>query len=174
MRYLLVSLLLIPALFAAVASATAQVLPVYCDTDTLIQVLNSVDEILLSVDERIDTDTPVALRADLNTARGMLTQVKNGCFTEPTQQATTYVIVSNQGVNARSCPGTRCRVLSVLAPGDEIQPTGIVSGETVSGSSEWYRIDADGQMAFIHSSLVSEEGPSAPSATSTPLSESAG
>ena len=163
MRHIVLALLLfVPALPVVIASTPAQTLPVYCDTETVVRVLNSVDELLTSVDERIDTDTPVALRADLHTARGLLLQVENGCFTEPppTPEALTYFIVSDQRVNARSCPGTRCRILSVFSPGDEIQPTGTVSGDTVSGSSEWYRINVSGQHAFIHSSLVREEHPS--------------
>jgi hypothetical protein len=161
MRFLLLAFLLfVSGLSVVLASVPAQEQPVYCDKESIELILTSVSELLTSVDERIDTDTPDALLADLRTAHGMMLQVANGCFAAtPTPQNVTYIVAGNQGVNARSCPSTTCNIVSTLSPGTEVQSLGTFSGDTVSGSSEWYQINVSGQMAFVHSSLVSQERP---------------
>jgi SH3-like domain-containing protein len=109
-----------------------------------------------------NTNTPVALRADLRMARGIMMQLQSNCFEEAPITPVQIYINSNQGVNARSCPRTSCEAVDVLSPGTAVTSIGIQDGDTVSGSSEWHRIRIDGEDAFVHSSLVSSNRPPTP------------
>lgn len=69
--------------------------------------------------------------------------------------------------NVRSCPNTSCDIATTLSGGAAITTYGTVDGERVSGSNAWWMIQHDGEIVYIHSSLVTGIQPIAP-ATSAP------
>lgn len=77
-------------------------------------------------------------------------------FAVVAQATTTYTITSNRTVNARSCPRLNCGVVTTFDSGEEIEVVDVVSGDTVSGSTEWVQIEVEGREAYIHGSLVTE------------------
>lgn len=70
--------------------------------------------------------------------------------------------------NVRSCPNTTCDVVTTLSSGEAITTYGTVDGQTVSGSSEWWMIRYDGDIVYIHSSLVTGIQPVAPATSAAP------
>lgn len=169
-RLLMVTLfVLVMAVFAPAALAQEQTPS--CDPASIALTLTALSEIMANLEARIDTDTPDAVKTDLRAARTMMLDLRISCFEDaPTPLPVTYSIFSNQGVNARSCPRINCEVVTVLSPGDVIQPISTVAGDTVSGSSDWYQIIVDTDEAYVHSSLLRQNPQATPfiSPTSTP------
>lgn len=58
--------------------------------------------------------------------------------------------------NARSCPDTKCDSLGKLTAGQTIVVDGGGHGGDFKGSNVWVRTNINGQMAYVHSSLVIE------------------
>lgn len=63
--------------------------------------------------------------------------------------------------NARACPQTSCAVVDVLYRGAEVEVDAFAEGTAVSGSKQWYRGLYNGELVFVHSSLLSTSKPSA-------------
>ena len=56
---------------------------------------------------------------------------------------------------ARSCPSRSCEVVGTYTYGDRVQVDSIAVGDSVSGSSQWFRTQwRDGRVVYIHSSLT--------------------
>lgn len=73
----------------------------------------------------------------------------------PVLADTPYIIISNRDtINARSCASTDCEVVTQLPSGSIISVIGITMGEEINGSRDWFGIDFDNNLAYIHSSLV--------------------
>lgn len=82
--------------------------------------------------------------------------------------AGTAGVVGGARANARTCPHLDCRIVQTLNPGQAITILETVEGASVSNSARWYRIQVNGQDAFVHSSLVTTGQPaSAPPPTSS-------
>lgn len=58
--------------------------------------------------------------------------------------------------NARSCPDTKCDSLGKLQAGQTISVDGAGHGGDFKGSDVWVRTNVNGQVAYVHSSLVIE------------------
>lgn len=58
--------------------------------------------------------------------------------------------------NARSCPDTQCDSLGKLSAGQTIIVDGGGHGGDFKGSNVWVRTNINGQVAYVHSSLVIE------------------
>jgi uncharacterized protein YraI len=67
---------------------------------------------------------------------------------------TSYMVRST--ANARSCPDTQCPSLGKLQAGDTIIVDGGGHGGDFKGSNVWVRTNINGQVAYVHSSLVIE------------------
>ena len=80
--------------------------------------------------------------------------------TVPTGGTTYYT--SNSGINARECPETTCAVLQVLSAGVEVRVTDTVQGTSVGGNRRWYQAVRNGQIIYIHTSLLSRTRPATP------------
>jgi hypothetical protein len=63
-------------------------------------------------------------------------------------------IVTYDFVNVRSCASSTCNQLGRLLKNATFEITGTMDGESVSGSVLWYQIDYQGQVGYVHSSLV--------------------
>lgn len=87
---------------------------------------------------------------------------------------TTYYIKSNSA-NLRAEPNTSSSVVGGLSWGNEIQVIdNNVQGQSVSGSTRWYELNYKGDIAYVHSSLISRTPPptAAPQARSNNTSSS--
>lgn len=78
------------------------------------------------------------------------------------------------GANLRPCPQATiaCQPITTLASGAAFDVTGIVRGETISGSAIWFKGSADGHEGFIHSSILATSDPAVvvpPRVVATPL-----
>src|SRR5690606_20495486 len=63
-------------------------------------------------------------------------------------------------INVRAEASTTSKVVATLAPGAEVNVLREVRGTTVSGSRIWYEVVLDdGEVAYIHSSLLSRTRP---------------
>lgn len=64
--------------------------------------------------------------------------------------------------NIRSCPETTCTTVTQLAANTGVMVTGQVNGQVVSNNNGlWYRIDYNGQEAYIYSGVVQRGAPAA-------------
>lgn len=79
----------------------------------------------------------------------------------------TYVVTSNQTVNARSCPRLSCGVVTHFASGETFEVTTTVEGDVVSGNNRWLEVQADSEAVYVHSSLASLSEGSGTSITDT-------
>jgi hypothetical protein len=71
----------------------------------------------------------------------------------------TYYVTSSTA-NVRGCADSNCERLTTLSYGDDIEVIERVDGDSVAGSTRWYRVLlSDGREGFIHSSLVSTTRP---------------
>jgi|GEM_PF-6096339 hypothetical protein len=91
--------------------------------------------------------------------------------TRPSQSGTSteqfYTVVASQAVNVRSEPSTSASVVTSLRPDTIVDVVDEVEGSAVSGNTIWYEIELDGDIAYIHSSLV-QLRTARPTATPTP------
>lgn len=67
--------------------------------------------------------------------------------------AVTYYVRAT--ANARACEYTTCDIVTKLSAGDVVQVVGAVEGESVSGDTTWQRVSYNGQIVYVHNSLVS-------------------
>lgn len=63
-------------------------------------------------------------------------------------------IVTYDFANVRSCASSTCNQLGRLLKNATFEVTGSIDGENVSGSVLWYQMDYQGQVGYVHSSLV--------------------
>ena len=79
----------------------------------------------------------------------------------PTATKAVYYVTTrnNAGARVRDCPSRACAIIGGLKPGAEIQALERVEGEEVNGNNEWIEFRHDGELAYIHSSLVSTKRP---------------
>jgi hypothetical protein len=70
------------------------------------------------------------------------------------QEGELYTVSGISSVNARSCPRLDCVVVTTFQVGETFLVEEAVSGDSVFGSSEWFSIDNDGELVYVHSSLV--------------------
>lgn len=69
-------------------------------------------------------------------------------------QATVYEVTGDRRINVRTEPSTTASVLTQLAPGDQVEVTGEVDGDAVSGSTLWYALNISGVTGYVHNSLL--------------------
>jgi hypothetical protein len=74
----------------------------------------------------------------------------------PTPTATPPVLRQTaSGANIRECSRLNCTLITSVPRGTVLTVLGQTSGETVSGSSTWFRVQfLDGAQGYIHSSLL--------------------
>lgn len=65
-----------------------------------------------------------------------------------------YRVISSVGVNARSAASLSGSVVTTVAPGTAVQVLGSVIGDPVSSNPVWNTALFNGQVVFIHSSLL--------------------
>jgi len=72
---------------------------------------------------------------------------------------TTYYAVT--GANLRSCPHltTACAPVGELAAGDWLSVIGQLIGDAISGNALWYQANYDGQVIYVHSSVLTKAQP---------------
>lgn len=64
-----------------------------------------------------------------------------------------YTVLNS--ANMRSCTTTNCAVVARLSGGTVVSVTGSETGESVSGSTQWYAVRMqDGRTGYVHSSLL--------------------
>ncbi len=97
------------------------------------------------------TNTPLSVPAQTHTP-------------EPVVAMEPQLLTIRSLANLRACPDTNCSRLAQLQPSDRVMATGSVTGESINGSDLWYRIDYQGQQAYIYSSLVAYWFPTLPPA----------
>lgn len=85
----------------------------------------------------------------------------NIVFNSEPRIASYYVTTpNNEGANVRDCPWTTtCDIIGGLKPGAEIQALGQVEGEAVNENNEWIEFRHNGELAYVHGSLVSTKRP---------------
>ncbi len=67
----------------------------------------------------------------------------------------TMYVNSTGLINVRSCAMVACVAVTTLSPGDEVAVIGEVQGDAVSSNTRWYQVRIMGEIAYIHSSLLS-------------------
>ncbi len=79
----------------------------------------------------------------------------------PTATEIALYFVDAASAYVRACPSTNCRAVGGLSAGDSIQVHGQVSGEQPPGfgSDMWSLIEFKGDVAYIHSALLSKDDP---------------
>ncbi len=92
----------------------------------------------------------------------------------PTTETGTIFFVAVNGARVRECPQTSCTVITHLQRGAEIEVLQTVNGTAVQGDRTWYRIQVNGQDAFIHSSVVTTTRPTSTGSSTTGGSSSGG
>lgn len=73
----------------------------------------------------------------------------------------TYTVVSPSPANVRSEPNATGEVFMTLQSGDTVEVVGMVTGENVNGSDQWYEVSIEGRTLYIHSSLIGRAGATA-------------
>ncbi len=58
--------------------------------------------------------------------------------------------------NVRVCPALTCDIVDVVNRGEAITVAELVTGDSVDGSTDWWRIVLDGRTLYLHSGLVVE------------------
>ena len=75
------------------------------------------------------------------------------------QATTRYYVVAPARVNVRSCPRTSCNVVTSFARGAAVNVLQRVSGESVSGNSNWQAVKHNDAVVYIHAPLLSRTRP---------------
>lgn len=82
---------------------------------------------------------------------------EQGCAAESSAApGAVYYVSSPITINVRTEPATSAEVVARLAPGTEVIYLGEVEGDYVNGDNYWAQVEIDGQIAYIHNSLLSE------------------
>jgi hypothetical protein len=76
--------------------------------------------------------------------------------TPTTSPGVVYYVSSPITINVRTAPATSAGVLARLVPGTQVIYLGEVEGDFVDGDNRWARVEIDGQIAYIHNTLLSE------------------
>ncbi len=72
----------------------------------------------------------------------------------------------SDGANVRTCTTTKCDVLTKIAAGEPIVVDGTVTGDAASaGNTLWYRVQYQGQIAYVYSGVVALTKPTTVSNT---------
>jgi hypothetical protein len=66
----------------------------------------------------------------------------------------TYIVTAPSGARLRACPQTSCPILRTLRSRTPVTVIGMTTGTSVSNNSLWAVVSFDGQIGYIHSSLV--------------------
>ncbi|MFQ3566253.1 MAG: SH3 domain-containing protein [Aggregatilineales bacterium] len=69
-------------------------------------------------------------------------------------EPTVYIVTAPSGARLRACPQTSCPILRTLRNRTPVTVIGMTTGTTVSNNSLWAVVSFDGQIAYIHSSLI--------------------
>jgi len=95
-----------------------------------------------------------------NTGELFITSLEGQTWSLTLPEFATDIVYSviGSGVNTRACAETSCDVVTQLSRGTILDVLEVVEGMVVSGDSTWYKFNFEGQDAFIHASLVNEEG----------------
>lgn len=75
--------------------------------------------------------------------------------TLPTRVVTLYVAKS-QPINVRASASASAAALGQLPPGAPVPVLAAVDGQTYNGSAHWYQIDYNGQIGYVHGSLLAD------------------
>lgn len=79
---------------------------------------------------------------------------------------TTYYVKNL--ANVRSCPQRSCDAVVQLSAGASVIADGVVNGDIVNpGNAIWYRVQYNGQPAYVYSDLVSSTPPSSGAGTTS-------
>ena len=105
-----------------------------------------------------NTDTPTitvtASATVTNTPTSTNTPLPSSTATPSVRVLERNGIVTYDYVNVRSCASSTCNQLGRLLKNATFEITGTMDGENVTGSVLWYQIDYQGQVGYVHSSLV--------------------
>lgn len=97
-----------------------------------------------------------------STATSTLTRTPPPTSTKTPEPKLLYVY-SNQNINGRAEPSTTAAILTSIPPGTAVEKISEADGTAVSGSTLWYEVSYDGQIVFVHSSLLRDtDGPLPP------------
>lgn len=128
-----------------------------------------VTETTTSLDTSVPTSTITDTFQPPNTAMPTSTVTETPLPTDTPVPITYFAIAT---ANIRDCPRLDCTLLGSLTQGQPITVSGSEVGEQWNGSDTWLMVTFSGQMAYVHSTLVTRTPPptSAPVfATSQPL-----
>src|SRR5687768_6764847 len=78
------------------------------------------------------------------------TGISKMIFAQEQESPVTYVITSQDRVNARECPQLTCAVVQRFAPGVEITVIEIVTGDPVGGNDQWLHVRFDDADVYVH------------------------
>lgn len=122
-------------------------------------------------DTDIPTQTPSATITDTPTptdepTRDMPTDTQTPASTgqdiTPMAQSVWYVV---RTANLRECPDLDCAIIAQVDEGMALGVDAAVSGAMFSGSETWYRTRFQGDVAYIHNSLLTRTPPQLPPTT---------
>ncbi len=119
--------------------------------------------ILLNNKEAFVHSALVSRSRPSNSARPTATTASRSIRRAPTvninQATTTYYVIAPARVNVRSCPRTSCNVVTSFARGAEVNVLQRVSGDSVSGNSNWQAVKHNNAAVYIHAPLLSRTRP---------------
>jgi len=154
-----------PIVEYVVVTATSSATDIPTETDIPSDVpLPSATPITSNLSVAMVTNTPIPSVTATNTETPTATVTNTPTSTNtplPSSTATPAVrvlerngIVTYDYVNVRSCASSTCNQLGRLLKNATFEITGTMDGENVTGSVLWYQIDYQGQVGYVHSSLV--------------------
>lgn len=134
--------------------------------DTLIDFREPLSEVIFPANEAtraiLGTFTPTPIPTRTNTPRPTVqVQITYAPTATPILETQTLFINSN-GINVRSCArinNSACPVVDVLQRGDDFEGIEIVTGDSFSGSTQWWHGLLNSEDIYVHSSFVSTTRP---------------
>lgn len=162
MRYLLIALILI---FTIISPAAAQDI---CDSE---QLLSDIDDRLRDIRAAVSAG---ASKVGILNQIDVISDAIDACGSAGQASSITTIrnmyVVGTSGINVRAEPSTSAAVVGAARGGNVIETTGTVTGQSVSGSTSWYRVNFGSETGYIHSSLLTTTRPQAPAPQQPPAS----
>ncbi len=142
-----------------------------CDPADLITYLETR---LTDLSRSVAQVSDATVRQELAVITGTVRAYRETCHPElpaqaPESRESRFVyILGSSSANIRAEPSTTASIIGAAPGGSTVQTFGTVTGQSVSGSTFWYEVNHDGEVGYIHSSLITTTRPVArPSTTTT-------
>ena len=110
-----------------------------------------------------DATNATATRQSVDNNAASITPSGTGTETPIPTASPTFESVENFYVtlsaNARSCASTDCETVIILNRGTRVEVVGSEHGQAIRGNTTWRLVLAEGQVTYIHASLLSQTLP---------------